>query len=389
MSITQEMAILANTKENLRLALGLDTNVPFSDYVEHLNTEWSPSELFSEGQQGFWYEPNDISTLFQNIAGTIPVLGNNDPVGKILDKSGNNNHAVQGISSRRMLYKRSPPRLYLDKVDDEFMIAIPAGGWIGTMVVATNIGTASYEVNLPSGNYSLGGRNYISNEIIGILFRNGTLSSEEKVVVEQYFVNKGAVESFINTANISSSWRDFRTLVKFPFIETSNTVSFSMAWNTCLLMEEFPLIDTSKANAFYFTWSGCAALKEFPQINTSNSSDFAYGWNGCSSLESFPFLDTSKGTRFFLAWSGCRSLTNFPAGFFDNIKGGDFSSAFSNTNLNQESIDNVLTSLVTSGVETGTRKFDQSGGSEPSQVGKQAIDILRSRGWLITVTGGY
>ena len=37
----------------------------------------------------------------------------------------------------------------------------------------------------------------------------------------------------------------------------------------------------------------------------------------------------------------------------------------------------------------GTRVFNQSGGSAPSATGEAAIDTLRSRGWTVTVTGGY
>jgi len=44
-------------------------------------------------------------------------------------------------------------------------------------------------------------------------------------------------------------------------------------------------------------------------------------------------------------------------------------------------------SLVTSGIAAGV--FDQSGGSAPSATGEAAIDTLRSRGWTVTVTGGY
>jgi hypothetical protein len=46
-------------------------------------------------------------------------------------------------------------------------------------------------------------------------------------------------------------------------------------------------------------------------------------------------------------------------------------------------------SLVASGISAGTRVFDQSDGSAPSSTGEAAIDTLRSRGWTVTVTGGY
>lgn len=38
---------------------------------------------------------SDKSTLFQDVAGTVPVTKDGDPVGLIRDKSGNGNHATQ------------------------------------------------------------------------------------------------------------------------------------------------------------------------------------------------------------------------------------------------------------------------------------------------------
>lgn len=59
------------------------------------------SSLFSNGEQGVWYDPSDFSTLFQDVAGTIPVTAVGQPVGKILDKSGRGNHAYQSTSASR------------------------------------------------------------------------------------------------------------------------------------------------------------------------------------------------------------------------------------------------------------------------------------------------
>lgn len=36
MSIATELALLANTKESLRVALGLSTSIPFSQYASHI-----------------------------------------------------------------------------------------------------------------------------------------------------------------------------------------------------------------------------------------------------------------------------------------------------------------------------------------------------------------
>ncbi|NWK63759.1 hypothetical protein HYI12_14670 [Acinetobacter sp. SwsAc3] len=44
-------------------------------------------KLFANGEQGFWYDPNDMGTMFQDAAGTIPVTAVGQPVGLVLDKS--------------------------------------------------------------------------------------------------------------------------------------------------------------------------------------------------------------------------------------------------------------------------------------------------------------
>jgi hypothetical protein len=48
---------------------------------------YSPSILFANGEQGGEYDPSDLTTLFQDAAGTTPVTKNNDTVGLGLDKS--------------------------------------------------------------------------------------------------------------------------------------------------------------------------------------------------------------------------------------------------------------------------------------------------------------
>lgn len=97
--------------------------------------------------------------------------------------------------------------------------------------------------------------------------------------------------------------------------------------------------------------------------------------------------DTSGITSFNIAWAGCLSLASFPPNVFDGCLSTLFTSAFSNTNLTQESIDNILVSINSNGTSGGS--FGQSGGSAPSATGEAAIDAMRLRGWTVIVTGGY
>ena len=52
-----------------------------------LSFEKMVAKLFSNGEQGFFYDPNDLSTMFKDAAGTVPVTDVGQPVGLILDKS--------------------------------------------------------------------------------------------------------------------------------------------------------------------------------------------------------------------------------------------------------------------------------------------------------------
>jgi len=94
---------------------------------------FSPLDLFSSGEQGAWYDPSDFSTMFQDSAGSTPVTAVGQTVGKILDKSGRNNHASQATAaSRPVLQIDGNGKYYLgfDGVDDSlatssFSMAVP------------------------------------------------------------------------------------------------------------------------------------------------------------------------------------------------------------------------------------------------------------------------
>jgi len=62
---------------------------------------YQPSQMFANGEQGVWYDPSDISTLYQDDAGTTPVTAVEQTVGRMLDKSGNDNHATQATLANR------------------------------------------------------------------------------------------------------------------------------------------------------------------------------------------------------------------------------------------------------------------------------------------------
>jgi len=74
---------------------------------------FSPSALFANGEKGVWYDPSDLSTMFQNSDGTTTAAVG-DPVGYIADKSGNSNHAIQATSAKRPTLRQAGSLYYLE-----------------------------------------------------------------------------------------------------------------------------------------------------------------------------------------------------------------------------------------------------------------------------------
>ena len=85
---------------------------------------FDPLSLFDGGKKGVWYDPSDITTLFQDVEGTVPVTKDGDPVALMKNKAGNGNHAVQTVSAARPVYKTNGVLHWLrfDGVDDYLLV---------------------------------------------------------------------------------------------------------------------------------------------------------------------------------------------------------------------------------------------------------------------------
>jgi len=66
-----------------------------------LGGRFNPLTWFAAGEQGAWYDPSVLTTLFQDSAGTTPVTAVEQPVGLMRDKSGRGNHAFQATAGNR------------------------------------------------------------------------------------------------------------------------------------------------------------------------------------------------------------------------------------------------------------------------------------------------
>ena len=84
----------------MRLGIGLN--------ITRQNEVFRLSNLFGASYQGFTFEPWDITTLYQDRAGTTPVTAAGQSVGYRRDKSGRGNHEVAINDAARGIYGWMP-----------------------------------------------------------------------------------------------------------------------------------------------------------------------------------------------------------------------------------------------------------------------------------------
>ena len=117
---------------------------------------WSRA-LFTEGDTGFTYDPSDVTSLFQDAAGTLPVVADGDPVGRMVDQSGKGHDALQTIAERRPLWRTDGIRGWLefDGTDDEMTVPQTALSQTATSFVGIVALTANGYYPMILGDQSL------------------------------------------------------------------------------------------------------------------------------------------------------------------------------------------------------------------------------------------
>jgi hypothetical protein len=84
----------------LRIPLSSPLGSPFAMRRGGGAPAFDPATLFASGEVGAWYDPSDISTLFQDSAGATPVTASGQSVGRINSKGGGAHHLTATGTAR-------------------------------------------------------------------------------------------------------------------------------------------------------------------------------------------------------------------------------------------------------------------------------------------------
>ena len=106
--------------------------------------QFSPADLFSAGEQGAWYDPSDLTTLFTDSAGTTPVTAVEQFVGLMLDKSRGTPTARRNRFSYTQEFNQAAWELFggASKTGTDVAIA-PDGTLTADSIRVTTAGTGS------------------------------------------------------------------------------------------------------------------------------------------------------------------------------------------------------------------------------------------------------
>jgi hypothetical protein len=152
-------------------------------------TAFSPSSIFANGESGTWYDPSDLSMMFQDTAGTTPITASGQTIARVNDKSGNGLNTTQATTSARPSYIVDADGAFIqhDPIDDALTVTLPDLGTKATVAYVTRSEVRLLEDQTISGSYTLP-----AQEIANFVVIDRALTFSEKVSLIRFLASKVA-----------------------------------------------------------------------------------------------------------------------------------------------------------------------------------------------------
>lgn len=175
-------------------------------------------------------------------------------------------------------------------------------------------------------------------------------------------------ESLWDTSQMTNTTQMFwrcSYLTEVPSLNTSNVTNMHSMFEKCTNLVSVSFLDTSKVTDMYYMFEECRNLTSIPQLDTSSVTDMSSMFSYCESLITLPQLDMSSIVKnnLFVAFSKCPALSN-------------------------DSLNNILASLLTATSYTGAKTLKNIGLSEEQATTCTTLSnwsALEAKGW----TTGY
>lgn len=288
--------------------------------VQSFAAGYTPASMFTSGLQGAWYDPSDMSTLFQDSGGTSPVTAMEQPVGLMLDKSGRGNHAIQPTAINRPVLSARVNLLTKTEDFTQSWLADPGGSPASNAAIAPNGTMTASIVTVTTANAL---RQTIPKLSVDILYTGSVW------IKRLTGVNDIKIRFVINDTVIAAS-------VVFPVLPLNVWVfvkTTSQSGPTLNL--RFDIVSSNPGS--YAVWGSQLEPGSMPtryqRVNTATDYDtvgFAkyLAFNGVNSCMSVPNIDLSVTNKLTII-AGLRKLVDTPDAIF--LESSFSSTALANT----------------------------------------------------------
>ena len=217
------------------------TQTAYDVSIASSNDGFVVTELFAASEKGLWYDISDISTLFQDSAGTTPVTAAGQPVGKVLDKSGNNIHATQATSANRPTYQvdsNGNGYLQFDGVNDSLVtstlnltttdkVTWSAGLFVDNVAVGAVVMEFSANANTNTGTFNLSDTSRVLGHGFGL---RGSSAAPVLAVVSNVYINNQNSDVATGILDISKATKELELIPRLNQTTITN-ITWSGAAN--------------------------------------------------------------------------------------------------------------------------------------------------------------
>ena len=293
-----------------------------------LELPWDPAALFDNGEDGGWWDPQDLSTMFEDSAATIQ-SSLNGPVSYIADKSGNENHLTQPVPASAVSLRQDSGRyrLYNDSNADYLEFTNPAAD--GEVALATEFGVLHCGINTPAAVSEIPWSTHrtaynsaysIYRYLYGAVWRDEPFTPTEKGRLYGWFdANTQLPQGNLVFAGQTSLANRFRGTLWLKWVQTIDTTSVttaSGAFYGCTALEYIGDWDLSNCTNYQEMFYVCSRLQTVSNVTfgaPGTGSSVYRMFNGCTSLDALPEIDLSNVSRVDSYAGSCLNVTHIPA----------------------------------------------------------------------------